>query len=399
MEYMTVQEAAEKWQVSIRQVQQHCVNGRVEGARKFGGSWAIPTDAGKPEDLRRTKKETPSRPEPVLNNISGLTLLPLMNTPFQPGQCRAAVESMEGPLQDIAWAEYHYFTGRPEEAAKAAGRYLTSSDPGLRLSACLLYAYASLSIHQIQHARFALDEVQKFLETGAEKEPCLQAAGAFVAAASAVLLHLPLPRTLPSIKDLLPLLPIGLRAFALYVKAHYLYLQKDYAQSLGIVETTLAMDAEQYPIPAIYLHLMAVMDYMSLKKPEQAQKHLLAAWNLARPDDLIEGFGEHHGLLGAMLETVIKPNWPEDFKRIIDITYRFSWGWRRIHNPDTGHEVADNLTTTEFAVAMLYAREWTSDEIAAHMGVSLSTIKRHQARIKRKLQVTTRQELKKHMLM
>ena len=398
MEYMTAQEAAERWGLSLRQVQQLCVTGRVEGARKFGGAWAIPADTGKPKDLRRTKNETPVQPVSASNGTTGLTLLPLMNTPFQPGQCRAAVEALEGPLLDIAWAEYHYFTGHPEEAAKAAGRYLTSSDPGLKLSACLLYAYANLSVHQIQHARFALDEVKSFLAAGAETEPCLRAAGGFVAAASAVLLHLPLPKTLPSIQEFLPLLPTGLRAFALYVKAHYLYLQKDYAQSLGIVETALAMDAEQYPVPAIYLHLMAVMDYMSLKKPAQAQRHLLAAWTMAQPDDLIEGFGEHHGLLGAMLETVIKPNWPEDFKRIIDITYRFSWGWRRIHNPDTGHEVADNLTTTEFAVAMLYAREWTSEEIAAHMGVSVSTIKRHQARIKRKLQVRSRQELEKHML-
>ena len=51
-----------------------------------------------------------------------------------------------------------------------------------------------------------------------------------------------------------------------------------------------------------------------------------------------------------MLEAAIKPNWPEDFKRIIDITYRFSSGWRRVHNPITGHDVADDLTTTEFAV-------------------------------------------------
>ena len=29
-------------------------------------------------------------------------------------------------------------------------------------------------------------------------------------------------------------------------------------------------------------------------------------------------------LLGGMLEAVIKPEWPEDFKRIIDIPYRFS---------------------------------------------------------------------------
>ena len=124
----------------------------------------------------------------------------------------------------------------------------------------------------------------------------------------------------------------------------------------------------------------------------------MTAWRIAQPDDLLEGFGEHHGLLGGMLESVIKPRWPEDFKRIIDITYEFSWGWRRIHNPDTGHQVADNLTTTEFAVAMLSARNWTNEEIAAHMGVSVSTVKRHLARVKEKLQIKTRQELRRHML-
>lgn len=112
------------------------------------------------------------------------------------------------------------------------------------------------------------------------------------------------------------------------------------------MEATLDIGANQYPIPAIYLHLVAVMDYMSLKQTQQAQKHLLAAWKIARLDVLIEGFGEHHGLVGGMLEAVIKPDWPEDFKRIIDITYRFSAGWRKIHNPETGHDVADDLTTS-----------------------------------------------------
>ena len=89
---------------------------------------------------------------------------------------------------------------------------------------------------------------------------------------------------------------------------------------------------------------------MSLRQTEMAKAHLLSAWALARPDDLIEGLGEHHGLLGGMLEAVIKPEWPEDFKRIIAITYRFSAGWRKVHNPETGHDVADDLTTTELSL-------------------------------------------------
>ena len=135
------------------------------------------------------------------------------------------------------------------------------------------------------------------------------------------------------------------------------------------------MGAVHYPIPALYLHLVAVMNYMSLKQKDKAEEHLLAAWELARPDDLLEGFGEHHGLLGGMLEAVIKPNWPEDFKRIIAITYRFSAGWRKIHNPETGHNVADDLTTTEFDVAMLAARGWTNRENAGNLKISYNTVK------------------------
>ena len=213
-----------------------------------------------------------------------------------------------------------------------------------------------------------------------------------------MLLHLPLPVGLPSTRDLLPLLSPGLRAFALYVQAHYLYLQKDYAKSVGMVEAALVMGAEAYPIPAIYLHLAAVMDYMRLRQLPQAQAHLFSAWTLARPDDLIEGFGEHHGLMGGMLESTFKVKWPEDLRRILDVTYRFSWGWRRVHNPDTGHEVADNLTTTEFSVAMLTAQGWTSREIAAHMNISPNTVKRHLVEIKKKLGISNRKELKQYML-
>ena len=396
MEYLTVRETAEKWNISPRLVQQFCIAGRIPGARKFGKSWAIPADAEKPRDPRLAPKPEAA---PAAGLLDHTNLMPLMNTVFAPGRCLAAVEAMEpGPQRDIAQAEFFYFTGQPEQAARAASAYLTSPDTGARLSACLIYAYANLPLQQIQHARFALDEMQKFLSAGAEKAPHLRAAGAFMAATSAVLLHLPLPRAMPSTQEFLPLLPPGLRAFALYVQAHHLYLRHGYAQSIGIVETALTMGAEQYPIPAIYLHLMAVMDYMRLKKTQPAQEHLLAAWEIARPDDLLEGFGEHHGLLGAMLEAVIKPRWPEDFKRIIDITYRFSEGWRHIHNPDTGHAVAGNLTTTEFAVAMLVAQDWTAEEIAAHMGISVSTVRRHQAQIKKKLQVKGRQELAKYML-
>ena len=395
MEYLTVQETAEKWGLSPRTVQQLCSQGRVPGARKFGKSWAVPAGADKPADPRRSQEPVLAEPE----TLAGLNVMPLMNTPFRPGQCRAAVEAMEeGPLREIARAEYHYFSGQPDQAAREAEPWLTGEDLGVRLSACLIYAYANLSLGWIPRAQFALGELESLLRAAGEQSPQLRAAAGFVAAAGAVLLHLPLPEGLPPTSEFLPLLPPGLRAFALYVQAHHLYLQGGYGSSAGMVEATLAMGAERYPIPAIYLHLVAVMDYMSLKQTDQAREHLLAAWALARPDDLIEGLGEHHGLLGGMLEAVIKPKWPEDFKRIIDITYRFSAGWRKVHNPTTGHDVADDLTTTEFAASMLAARGWTNQEIADHMHISPNTVKRYISTALEKLGISRRQDLKRFML-
>ena len=399
--YRSIRDAAEQWGVSERRVNQFCAEGRIPGARKFGGAWAIPVDAEKPADPRRTKQKDGAKgsPQPGAETVlSGLVLMPLMNTPFQPGHCMEAVRGMSGLQGEIALAEYHYFSGQPEAAVREAEAHLTSPDTGARLSACLICGYANLSLGQIRQARFALEEMVGTLRTAGKASPPFQAAAGFAAATATVLLHLPLPEGLPPAGDFLPLLPAGLRFFAMYVQAHYLYLREDYGRSAGMVEATLSLGAERYPIPAIYLHLVAVMDYMSLRQTDRARGHLLAAWELARPDDLIEGLGEHHGLLGGMLEAVIKPKWPEDFRRIIDITYRFSAGWRRVHNPETGHDVADDLTTTEFAACMLAARGWTNSEIAAHMGVSPNTVKRHISIALDKLHIRNRKDLKQFML-
>lgn len=398
MDYITVREAAEKWGVSERRINQYCAEGRIPGAERFGGAWAIPAGAEKPGDPRKQKTQTaPPSAKQAPELFPGF--MPLMNTPFCPGCCKEIIARMEaGPKKDIALAEYHYFSGQAEKAMQETEGYLTAADGGIRLSACLLFAYACLTMGRIDHARNALGEIRRTLASGGETDPAARAMEAFVAFAAAVLLHLPLPEEMPPAESFLPLLPPGLRAFALYVQAHYLYLKEDYANSAGMVEGALAMGASAYPIPAIYLHLVAVMDYMSLKATEKAQTHLLTAWEIARPDDLIEAFGEHHGLLGAMLEAAIKPNWPEDFKRIIDITYRFSSGWRRVHNPITGHDVADDLTTTEFAVCMLAARGWTTREIAGHLNISANTAKRHISEAMKKLKVKNRKDLKQYML-
>lgn len=52
MDYLTIQEVAEKWGITSRRIQVLCSEGRLPGAIKFGRQWAIPANLEKPEDAR-----------------------------------------------------------------------------------------------------------------------------------------------------------------------------------------------------------------------------------------------------------------------------------------------------------------------------------------------------------
>ena len=57
-DYFGPEEAAKLWNVSVRQIQRLCKEGRIEGAIRFRNLWAIPKDAVKPT---RTSGVKPGR--------------------------------------------------------------------------------------------------------------------------------------------------------------------------------------------------------------------------------------------------------------------------------------------------------------------------------------------------
>lgn len=70
-DYMTAQEAAEKWEVSLRWVQRLCKENRIDGAMNINRVWLIPKEARKPADARKRKrKNLPTPPQlhiPLIN--------------------------------------------------------------------------------------------------------------------------------------------------------------------------------------------------------------------------------------------------------------------------------------------------------------------------------------------
>lgn len=52
-EYMTAQEAADKWNISLRWVQRLCKEERIDGVMNINRVWLIPIAAKKPDDKRK----------------------------------------------------------------------------------------------------------------------------------------------------------------------------------------------------------------------------------------------------------------------------------------------------------------------------------------------------------
>ncbi|MEG1578443.1 MAG: LuxR C-terminal-related transcriptional regulator [Oscillospiraceae bacterium] len=392
MNYITANQAAEKWCVSRRWVQICCKRGEVLGAQRPGREWQIPETAEKPE--------VGNAPVSIQAPAPMRTPMPLLNSAFVPGTCKQCVDAFaDADTRAIARAEYYYFSGQAELACQAAEPYLSCEDAALRLSAYLIYSYANLSLGRIQLSRRALAAVMESVGQNCSGAalPQLRAVSIFVANTASVLLHLSLPG-IPPMSEALPALPSGLRFFSCYITAHQAYLDGDYSRSLGLCEAAFAISDQLYPIPAIYLHLVSAMDYMSLKRPKEARVAFYEAWELAKKDDLIEAFGEHHGLLAGLVESCLKKDAPTDFERIVAITCSFGAGWRKIHNLKANEAVADNLNTTEFTIAMLANRGWGNKEIAAHLNLSAYTVKDYITVIYQKLCISSRHQLTKYML-
>lgn len=400
-EYETVQETAQRLGVTVRAVQKWASNGRIPGAVKVGRSWKIPKGTDVLESAPEIRDQSiPNELYDVYCITPFRVALPLMNSSYPVGRCLEYINSIpDHDDRQIALGEYYFYCGRSEEATKVLEPYLDSHDPSLRYSANLIAMFANLSLGHIHVTKFARqnlkEQVRRGLMTDAPAK--FHAIGIFTATAASVLFHTPL-REVPPLEDHLKYLSGGVKLCACYILAHKAYLEKDYSRQLAIAELGISLSPQEFPIPLIYTHLIAAMALVNLRRVDEARDHLRAAWKIAEPDGIFEPFGQHHGLLGGMIEVFFKKDHPKEFKKITDITYAFSAGWRKIHNADNDRDVADNLSTLEFTVAMLFSRGWSYKEIAGHLEISERKISELVADVYLKLGINNRIALAQFML-
>lgn len=324
----------------------------------------------------------------------------LMNVEAEKGGFKAFIESIPDPeVKELAYGEFYYYTGKHCEAAEILDKYLDHENFSIKAGAWFVSLFCNLDLCRIDEARKEIDTIYQFLKAkhDAVMDEQMKALYVFATNAANALLDLRI-EDVPAMGHYLKDMPPGTRVFGCYIMAMQSYLKGEYGRGLGIVETCLSLERPKCTIPVIYLCLAGAMNAMSLDNVELGITYFNKAYELAEPEELFEPIGENHGLLQGLVETCLKKKKKKNYEKIIDITYKFSYGWRRIHNPITSENIADTLTTTEFSVAMLANRGWTNKEIADYMDINVNTVKAHIANVFNKLGISSRKELDKYML-
>ena len=390
MNYLTVKETARRWGVSVRTVNMHLNAGRVPGAVRKEHGWLVPADAPKPVDRRRRQAENLN--VPVRRKKS---FMPILSMAFAAGSFAEAVEQLEDEEERLAaWAGHYYFRGEAEKTMEITTRCLESDSAEIRLSARWLHAMAAIGLGDEEKCRADFAEVAR--EGESANDEVVRAESEFILQVAKIYFHeenVDIAQLMPHFSHLSK----GVRYFALYGRAHALYLRKEYHQTIGEVEAASALMQQAYPVAAIYLNIVGAMASNSLARHEDAQRFFDRAWALALPEGYIEPFAEHHGMLQGLVERKLRGTRPELYQKLSNLVYRFSRGWMKIHNPTSTLKVTDALTPYEFSIAMLAAKGRTNKEIADYMCISVNSVKAYLATIYQKIGITKRSDLENYV--
>lgn len=326
-------------------------------------------------------------------------VLPLLCSPFQPGEAEIAKDRLTDKNQKgIAQAELFYFSGNAEVCAEITKEYIEHEEITIRLAACILYCFSNLTCGEIEEAKKSVGLMKECLQQSFVDDVDMgtRACCVFAMNLSTVLLHIPADN-LPKLEDYMKYLPMGMRLYAMYIMAHEAYLSCDYERALGMAQSALLLTDEIYPIPMVYLQCLISMCYINLKNSDQARNVFQEAWKMARKDKFLEPFIEHHGLFQGMVESCVRKSEPQLYKKLVNGVLAFSRGWMKIHNPTMNNKITELLTPMEYSIAMLACRDWTNQEIGDYLELSTNTVKHYVSRILEKLGISKREQIKEYV--
>ena len=395
MEYMTAAEAAEKWGVTIRQVQRLLAADRIPGAKKYGRSQLIPTGADKPGDPR-FEKTTPQNslqsdfayivsvinihsprdnPESVLDGISEKRLRLMTEAIFAHlrGDFKRAMECYV--LCGENDAVKLYFSGIAISAAMSEGDYTFYTEVESFLKDIIeaniseeITAYAESSLSIAYLGAVAPNMVPEWLKTGDFSK-------------------LP-PRVMPD---------------TVFKRAVYLKCIGKYEALLDVARTSLAFidSPREISLPGMYLRVFCAFACFATGRTEEAERWLLDVMDMALPHGFITPFAEYITQFGGLMEQCMKVKYPEYYDAVINQANLTLGNWISFHNHFTKDNIMSILSVRDAQIALLVARGVPYKEIADQFHISVGTLSNQVQIIYDTLLITKkprRQELIKFIL-
>lgn len=390
MLYITVAEAAEKWDVSLRQVQRLLAENRIPGAQKFGRAWMLPSDAEKPADPRGRKAAQKSLLFD-LRHVIAATAVPMPDR--HPDAILNTLD--ENRLRLIYAAELAYLRG---DFRRTMQCYLEADrSDAARLRICPVAIAAAISLVDYP----AYMEIEGYLKRCMEVNHGSEIAAAelsLVTAAVNVLAGNMAPGWLKA--GDLSMLPPQIRPTALYLRAKYLQCIGQPDTALAVAQTALALRSPEQGITIadLYLRMSCAAACHALEREDEARGWLLDAMRIALPHGFITPFTELVIQMGGLVEQCLEQEFPFSFDAVIG-QWKRTWKNRiAFHNQFTKDNITPMLSLREYHIALLVARRVPYEKIAKRYCISVGRLKNIMLGIYQKLSTSGRDELAKYVL-
>jgi len=405
MDKITVQQAAEKWGVSPRRVQDLCKRGEITGAVLWHRSWMIPSDA-----------EYPTKKENIINEDSGCSAL--RQTPFlnmtdlyskvgMADECIAALAD-NPEAQALFAAEIAYSRGEINKVIEQAKYFLNSRLDFYAVNAGgMLLALCAMWKGDVLLWREAKKRICEAPAKSGNDNSIMALSLACINSAIRDLSDYPKWFTIGKFGHLPPDSHPAARIF--YIK-YLLVFAQDMAKSrmklpdvtgLGLMKTIpyiaepmiAQAQTEKTVVPEIYLRLLVAVAYHQCGDDASAVEHIDKAIELALPDRLLGILAEHRRQLDYLLDDRLELASPQACRKYKELHKGLLEGWTMLHNELLSRNVSKMLTVKEREIARLAAFGLTNPQIAKQLNVSVDTAKQAVYDIMNKTGANSRDEL------
>lgn len=411
MKMITAQQAAEKWDTSVRNVQDLCKRGRVSGAERWGAAWMIPADAVRPVDGRskagKAANNTPAENQPLIRKSPFLDMTNLYTVP---GSADEVIKSLADrpEAQALFAAEIAYSRGEIDKVYEQA-QYLLSAHSGFYAvnAGGMLLALAAMwkgDIHLYRNAKIHITEAPAKSNTDRD---IMSLSLACIDSAVRDISNYPEWFRRGQFEYLHPDSHAAAKVF--YVK-YLLVLAQEMAMGefklpdvtgMGLMKNIPYITeplisrvvAENLVIPEIYLRLLVGIAYHQIGDDASAVKHVDKAIVLALPDDLLGILVEHRRQFGYLLDDRLEIADPAASKRYKALHKCLMEGWTKLHNSLLSKSVSNALTIRQREIARLAAFGYSNAEIGARLHISEAAAKKAVYEAMNKAGVGKREEL------